>query len=83
MPPFKVLANFKYKLFFSRSILVFEYVEVPFEFLVQSMTPTIVGMMNLRHMCDHTILTNGKLLASGQSYMSHCSHIMEHGNVDT
>jgi hypothetical protein len=42
-PPFKVLANFKYKLFFSSSILVFGYVEVPLEFLIQPMTLAIVG----------------------------------------
>lgn len=47
MPPFKMLANFKYKLFFFRSILVFGYVEVFFEFLVQLMTPNIVGSHEL------------------------------------
>jgi len=48
MPPFKVLANFKYKLFFFSSVLVLGYVEVPIEFLVQSMTPTIVGSHELK-----------------------------------
>jgi hypothetical protein len=43
MPPLKPLFNFKYKLFFSRFILVYESMAMPLEFIGQSRTLVVVG----------------------------------------